>query len=350
MALNHRPSQYPQMHAPDDNRSADLPRGSSSRSAATTVLPVVSLAGLAESDPRAMARIATEIDEACHTVGFFGVVDHAVSIRLRDDALAVGSEFFALPAAVKERLRVACPPGVQRGFAALGAEAQAAAVGDTTPPDLSETFSIAPLRPKAIDDPWSAPDVWPDADFPRLRPVLSRYRAAADLLARQLLRVCALALRGNATGFDSMLSRPLGGTRINHYPAVAAPVRPDQWRSGPHTDYGTLTVLATDAVAGLEIRVDGVWHGVTAPRNGFLVNIGDFLAAASRQRWTSTWHRVAVPTEPRPPSRTSIAFFQFPADDTPIDLDWAWTDTSAHTAGEYLRERVGRINTQGQTY
>jgi isopenicillin N synthase-like dioxygenase len=240
---------------------------------------------------------------------------------------------------------------VQRGFAALGAEAQAAAVGDETPPDLSETFSIAPLRSASSDDPWSAPDVWPDDDLPRLRPVLSRYRAAADLLARQLLRVCALALRGDATAFDTMLARPLGGTRVNYYPALAAPAAPGQWRSGPHTDYGTLTVLATDAAAGLEIRVGGEWHAVTAPRDGFLVNVGDFLAAASRQRWTSTWHRVAVPTAPQPlPSRTSIAFFQFPDEVTPIDLDWAWTDTSAHTAGEYLQERVGRISTQGQTY
>jgi isopenicillin N synthase-like dioxygenase len=52
-------------------------------------------------------------------------------------------------------------------------------------------------------------------------------------------------------------------------------------RTGPHTDWGMLTVLATDATPGLQIRHGGAWIDV-APRPGaFVVNIGDLL-----HRWS----------------------------------------------------------------
>jgi isopenicillin N synthase-like dioxygenase len=55
------------------------------------------------------------------------------------------------------------------------------------------------------------------------------------------------------------------------------PLRP----AGPHTDWGMLTVLATDATPGLQIRHAGAWIDV-APRPGaFVVNIGDLL-----HRWS----------------------------------------------------------------
>lgn len=315
-------------------------------------LPAAPLAAISVADaltggPSALDDLARAIDAACRATGFFGIIDHPLAAAQRQAALAVGERFFGLPTAVKDRYRVATEPGVQRGYAGLGAEAQAAAVGDATPPDLSETFSIAPLRTPLPADRWSAPDTWPDDVLADLRPILTAYRATMDALGRLLLRACSLALHDDAHAFDHLLTRPLGGLRINHYPALDGPPAPGQWRGGAHTDYGTLTVLATDGTAGLEIQVGGQWTPVAAPADGFLVNVGDILAALSAGRWPSTWHRVAVPATGGPiPARTSIAFFQFPTADAVIH-GLAGRDLRA---GEYLEERVGRIIAAGARY
>ena len=66
---------------------------------------------------------------------------------------------------------------------------------------------------------------------------------------------------------------------VLHYPAAppledgSAPVF-----STPHTDYGAITLLATDGVPGLELLLDGSWAHVSAPPEGVIVQLGDMLA------------------------------------------------------------------------
>jgi isopenicillin N synthase-like dioxygenase len=302
-------------------------------------VPVVSLDGLpGELDP--LSRVAVEIDRACRDVGFFAVVDHGIDGCARDAALTSCRAFFALDVARKERYRVPCAPGVHRGYAGLGAEAQAAAVGAATRPDRSETFTLGPLRDLAIGDEFAVPDVWPDDDVPGMRAALAPYRMAMDALGRRLLRACSLMLFGAPSATDGWLGQPLGALRANHYPALDCPLEADEWRAGAHTDYATLTILTTDDVAGLEILVDGDWLPVRVPSGALLVNVGDVLAVASRGRWRSAWHRVGTPPGPPPyRARTSIAFFQYPDADAQIN-GLVTDDGRPCAAGEYLRAKV----------
>jgi isopenicillin N synthase-like dioxygenase len=308
----------------------------------TASAPVISLAGFDDGAGPEADRVAAAIDRACTEVGFFGVIDHGIDEDLPAAALDAARRFFALPVDVKRRWAVAAPVGLQRGYGGLGGEAQAAAVGDETPPDLSETYSVGPAqRPSAA--PWSLGDTWPDEAVPGFRAAFGAWRAAAGVLGHSVLRACARAVTGRAGAFDHMVTRPLGGLRANHYPRLdAAPVA-GQWRGGAHTDYGTVTVLATDGTAGLEIEAEpGAWRPVEAPAGGFLINIGDLLALRTGGRWRSTWHRVRVPDGPPPhPARTSLAFFQFPNPECAID------GMGVPTAGEYLRMKVARIAAAG---
>jgi isopenicillin N synthase-like dioxygenase len=310
---------------------------------AAVPLATVDLSGLDVADPVHVARIAREIDRCCRSTGFFSIVAHGIDDDLRVAALEVATELFALDPGEKDRLRVACPPGVQRGYAGLGAEAQALASGGITPPDLSETFSIGPTS-RLDDRPFTFANVWPTAPGD-LRDIWTVYRQEMETLTRRLLEACALSLRGDATAFDHLVTRPIGATRANHYPALDAAVADDQWRGGAHTDYGTLTVLATDGVPGLEIRVGETgWQPVDAPSGGFLVNIGDLLALLSDRRWRSTWHRVTTPAGPPPyPARTSIAHFQFPNDDATIEGTDDIGRPVTLTAGEYLTSKIAQL-------
>ncbi len=46
--------------------------------------------------------------------------------------------------------------------------------------------------------------------------------------------------------------------RLLHYPGARR--REDEIGAGEHTDYGNITLLATDEVGGLEVRTrDGAW-------------------------------------------------------------------------------------------
>jgi isopenicillin N synthase-like dioxygenase len=304
--------------------------------------PVVSLAGFDGGAGPQAARVAAAIDRACIEVGFFGVVDHGVPPEVPAAALDVARRFFALPLDAKRRWAVATAPGLQRGYGGLGGEAQAAAVGEETPPDLSEIYSVGPVRTPA-DERWAVDDPWPEDDVPGFRAAFTAWRGAADSLGRSILRACALAVAGRAGAFDHLVTRPLGGLRANHYPALDAGPAAGQWRGGAHTDYGTVTVLATDGTAGLEIEVaPGEWVPVEAPAGGFLVNIGDLLALQTGGRWRSTWHRVRVPQgDPPHPARTSLAFFQFPNPECAID------GMGVPTAGDYLHMKVARIAAAG---
>lgn len=304
-----------------------------------TAAPVISLAGFEDGHGTPAVEIAEAIDRACTEVGFFGVVDHGIAAHLAAGAIDAARRFFALPIDVKQRWSLETPVGIQRGYGRFGGEAQAAAVGETTPPDLSEIFSVGPPRPPGEGN-WGIEDIWPDDDVViGFRAALEEWRAAADALGRTVLRACALAITGDPGEFDHLVTRPLGGLRANHYPSLTQRVPAGQWRGGAHTDYGTVTVLATDGRSGLEIETtDGVWRPVDAPPGGFLINIGDLLALHTGGRWRSTWHRVRVPDgDPPYPARTSLAYFQFPNADTAIE------GMGVPTAGDYVRMKVGRI-------
>jgi isopenicillin N synthase-like dioxygenase len=93
-------------------------------------------------------------------------------------------------------------------------------------------------------------------------------------------------------------------------PAQAVPA--GQIGAGTHTDYGNVTLLATDGVAGLQVqRRDGVWLDAPALHGAFICNIGDCLMRWTNDLYVSTPHRVLKPAA----ERYSIALFVDPNPD-----------------------------------
>lgn len=67
-----------------------------------------------------------------------------------------------------------------------------------------------------------------------------------------------------------------GFCRVNYYPAEPdAP--PGTFGVHHHTDAGALTLLLQDAVAGLEVMHEGVWHLVQPSPGALTGNVGDQL-------------------------------------------------------------------------
>jgi isopenicillin N synthase-like dioxygenase len=101
---------------------------------------------------------------------------------------------------------------------------------------------------------------------------------------------------------------------INHYPpltAVGAP-EPGQYRIGPHTDFGTVTILDREPGAGgLQVYSDDEgWSDAPYDRDALTVNIGDLLEYWSGRRWPSGRHRV-LPPQPEAPEEDLVSLIYF---------------------------------------
>jgi isopenicillin N synthase-like dioxygenase len=271
-------------------------------------LPVIDMQGFTDGG---FERIAAEVADACRTVGFFYVVNHGVAPEAMRAAFAESRAFFAQPVAAKAALAIERVGG-NRGYSGLLHEALDPKAGA----DLKEAFNIgldlAPDDPELIAGiPFRTLNVWPDS--PGFKPALLAYFNACSGLANALHRAFASDLGLTLDFFRDKLDRPMATLRLLHYPATAAA----EVGAGEHTDYGNITLLATDDVGGLEVRTrSGDWIAAPPIEGAFVVNIGDCLMRWTNDVYVSTPHRV-VNRSGR--ERYSIAFFFDPNPDALVE-------------------------------
>jgi isopenicillin N synthase-like dioxygenase len=342
-------------HSCDTTATAESNRLSTMQEVRAT-LPVypVDLEPFRRGGPAERAGIAAAIDRACRDSGFLLVTGHGVPTALCDAALDSFAAFFDLPLAEKRRFVVA-DERANRGYSEPGKEGLAYSRGEETPPDLFEAFNVG--REDATGPEYDrhrefyAANVWPDHPV-WLHVTWLEYERALRVVADQLLRAMALALRLPEPWFVDRLQRAILTTRAINYerPPGAPDPEPGQVRMGAHTDYGVLTILLADDVPGLQVFRAGRWHDVATPRGSFVCNLGDMLERWTNNRWTSTLHRVVPPPrdQPGPVRRRALARFL----DCPPDLVVECIPTCAGpdnppryepvSAGAWLREKVFR--------
>ncbi len=285
--------------------------------------PVIDISTLHGAGP-ARTALARQIDTVCRDIGFVAVTGHAVPGDILDDMRAVTRAFFDSP--VEKKLEVKMPyAGYPYGYAPFQAEALAKSRGHETPPDLKETFSIGPIHLPEGDirneeDAFRfARTQWP-REPEAFRAIWTRYFDALAELSRVVMRAFALALDLPEDFFEDKIDRHGSALRALDYPQLRATPLPGQFRAGPHSDYGSLTILLPeDGSSGLEIQTaDGSWREVPPVPGAFIVNIGDLMARWTNDRWVSTMHRVVGSADGGWRRRRSIAFFHLPNWDASI--------------------------------
>ena len=314
------------------------------------LVPIIDLAPWFGGDERDRAAVAGQVDEALRTSGFLLITGHGMPDEVRTRTRATAREFFALPAAVKARYATRVGG---RGWLPPGAEANGYAEGTATPPDLKESFSLAADQPTGdatIDARWFRPNVWP-AEVPDLQPVVSDYIDRMHRLSDELMALCAVALGLPADHFRPFLSHPTYGVNLNWYPPMdpARAPEPGQYRIGPHTDFGTVTVLDREpGRGGLQVcSADGTWSDAPYDPAALTVNIGDLLARWTGDRWRSTRHRV-LPPQPEAPGEDllSLIFFYETNHDAVIEslpAPIGHTQFPPVVAHEYLKDKLDAI-------
>jgi isopenicillin N synthase-like dioxygenase len=283
----------------------------------TFAVPVVDIAPyVTDGTIEARARTAAEMDAACRTVGFVQIVGHGVPSRTTDGLAAAMDGLFERPLDVKSRDRT--PPEVNRGYSPPKSESLSLSLGVESATRMNDFFEAFNVGAAAswfpgldLPQPDYAENTWPDV--PGFQDAVLAYFREAVRVARTLTTVFADALGLPAGFFDRFTGHSIDVLRMNNYalPPGQIDLDGDLTGMGEHTDYGIVTVLWADRVAGLQVLGgDHAWHDVMPDPGALLVNLGDLTARWTNERWLSTLHRVRPPVvDGRIERRRSAAFF-----------------------------------------
>jgi len=312
-------------------------------------IPLIDLDGSFDDAGR-RRRIAWNIHKACRETGFFYVSGHGVPQALMDAQIAQTRRFFAQDDAAKHAVAVELSP-CRRGYEGVGRQI----LDEGSPADLKESFMLArdladdhPLVMAGI--PMQGPNQWPAA-LPGFQEQMLAYQAEMIRLGRHLMGCLAQSVDLDVCWFDDGLADPQCGIRLLRYPPQPAETDFNRLGAGAHSDWGSITILLQDEMAGLEVRnADGDWILATPIAGSFVINLGQMMERFTAGLYRANLHRVRNNSANRP--RHSVAtFFELeptytmaraptcPADD-------AFAPTHALTIGAHL-EQMARASYGG---
>lgn len=291
----------------------------------------------------------SELVAGLSSYGFVSLVGHGIDSVIMDALRRAADEFFSLDETVKTEF-VDPDPLANRGFRAKGSEALAYSLGETTPPDLFESFNAGPL-----EAPWSdfvQPTPWPNGPVPSYRPAAIAALDEFTRLGRRLDRMI-----GEVLGVPDLAERSTVGPDmlacIDYRPNLDGTehVADGQLRMGAHTDYTTYTLLLADPVPGLQIiGPAGGWIDVIPEPGSLLMNVGDLLAMWTNDHWPSTLHRVVPMQRGAAARRRSVAWFHYPDLEVVVAPLPQFADGQPHyhpvRVDDHLRGKLGSPKTK----
>ncbi|KMT03189.1 hypothetical protein BVRB_8g197380 isoform B [Beta vulgaris subsp. vulgaris] len=312
------------------------------------------------------------LKQACLDCGFFYVINHGISQEFMDEVFAQSKKLFDLPMDEKMKL---LRNEKHRGYTPILDELLDPE--NQVEGDYKEGYYIGvePMDDPDAEKPFYGPNVWPASDLlPGWRQTMEKYHDQALEVARGVARIIALALDLEADFFDKpeMLGNPIATLRLLHYEGQVSDPSKGIYGAGAHSDYGLITLLATDDVVGLQICKDKdakpqIWEDVPPVKGAFIVNLGDMLERWSNCVFKSTLHRVIGNGQ----HRYSIAYFVEPSHECLVEclptcksecnppkfppvrcdayLSQRYKDTHADLSTYEKSEYVGHSNNTGQT-
>ncbi|WP_298862655.1 2OG-Fe(II) oxygenase family protein [uncultured Sulfitobacter sp.] len=292
------------------------------------MIPSIDLKALQAGESAALKAMR----DAATGVGFATVYNTALGAPRVREVIEMYRAFFKLPEADKQPYSMA-GTGANRGWGAAGTEQ----VDPDANPDYKQYFDSGVVL--EAGDPRSAmpvyaPNIWP-AKPAAFEAVITGYYEEACGVAMSVLRGVAQSIGAPRDAFDSGFETPMALLRGNYYPQ-----RPD-WAGAKdfgiatHTDYGCLTLLATDGSPGLEVRKrGGGWIPVSAEPGTFVINFGEMMEVWTDGLVRATPHRVVGGVN----ERISVPLFFNPAHDTNVA---PLGSGEVVLAGEHLAARFG---------
>jgi len=267
--------------------------------------------------------ITAQLVDAAETDGFFGLTNHEISLEEIEQMFNTSTSFFLLPDATKAT--------VPFSHLNAGWEKNAQIRPSTGQPDQKESYQMQFGA--------NMSGLWlPESVLPDFKETSLDFMRKAQRVSEKLMLCFARGLGFEDDYFTRAhdISRPESQTvlRLLHYFEVdkTVPVPEGYYRAGAHVDWDFVTLLFQRAgQSGLEIcpgrevstgfGIGDTWTKVEPAPGEIVCNIGDMLMSWSDDRFKSTFHRVATPSDPAVDyfgERYSMAFFNQPCTDAEI--------------------------------
>ncbi|CAM9287559.1 unnamed protein product [Ectocarpus sp. 6 AP-2014] len=257
--------------------------------------------------------------KACRDFGFFYVENHGVSEEVMREVFRQSKMFFSL--VMDDKMSVRADKN-NRGYTPM--HEQVLDPENQTKGDTKEGYyifregSAAAAADGEHDDArtLSGPNQWPSEELvPGWKTTMQEHFVRMHAVGERLAGLLSVGLGLDPAVFDTCFSEFAHTLRLLHYSAEVSDPGKGVMGAGAHTDWGLMTLLATDEVPGLQVRLDGEWLDIPPRKGAFICNLGDML-----QRWTnddlrSTVHRVVNKLGLE---RYSIPFFFEPNFDTEV--------------------------------
>ena len=307
--------------------------------------------------------VARKVASACKNIGFLIVSGHGIAPAVIKEAFGKSKQFFDLEQKEKNFYHPT-KESQQRGYHAFATRGLAYTLGHDAPPDLRETYFLGPLNDhrqyfQASPDALKAyaSNILPNqpAGFSE---ALEHIYTSYQRLSEDILRIFAVSLDLDEHFFSKLITRHFSILSSHYYPPLQKAPVPGQLRTGAHTDFGAITILAmTRATGGLEVLMpDDTWQAVTPKKNELVVNLGDMMALWTNGFWKSTLHRVVNPAQLRDElsQRQTIGYFMHPDYDASIKtIPTCITKERPEifediTAGEHIAKKI-RASHEGTT-
>jgi len=310
------------------------------RKATPDEIPIIDISCLFTNDKEEKQSTAAQIKQACEHIGFFYITNHGVPRKVVDEAFTQTRRFFELPEDIKQSLLFDKNDHGYKGPGNIAIPGY--------PPDHKEVLDfgvdLTADDPDVVaGKPFHGPNQWPP--LPGFREILTTYYNEVSKVGYELMRLFALALDLDETYFLPFHNNPHISWRIMRY--FPGDYAKGQYGTAPHTDFGTITLLAQDDLGGLEVYSrDGEWISAPYIPESFIVNIGDLMACWTNNRFTSTAHRVINQSGQ---DRYSIPMFYNPEFDTVAEcLPTCCSETNPPRYepiryGDYITGIYGRV-------
>lgn len=315
-----------------------------------------------DGDHSARREVAKAVDDACSRVGFMQILGHGVPPQASDGLAGAIDGFFGLSVEAKNSYRV---HGANRGYSPPKSESLSLSLGvesATRMNDFFEAFNIGvearSFTDLELDEADYGINIWP-AEMPDFEQATLTYFAESGRVARTLTDIFCAALGLDADYFARLTGHSIDVLRMNNYALPEGTITLDGELTGmgEHTDFGIVTVLWADQVAGLQVlSTDQHWHDVAPIDGALLVNLGDLTAHITNDHWMSTLHRVKPPiVDGTIKRRRSAAYFHDGNVDAVIATAPGYLDADAglayepitvgdHIAAKLAGSRQGKSN------
>ncbi|CAH2078843.1 unnamed protein product [Thlaspi arvense] len=287
------------------------------------------------------------IRQACLDHGFFYLTNHGVSEELMERVFRESKNLFCLPLDDK----MVMVRRDFRGYSPLYDE-KSVSSSSTSKGDSKEMFTFGSSEG---DLGQLYPNKWPSEDLlPLWRQTMECYYKTV----MKLLGIVALALDLEENFFERVggFNDQAAVVRLLRYSGELNSSGQETCGASAHSDFGMITLLATDGVPGLQVCRDkdkepNVWEDVPVIKGAFVVNIGDLMERWTNGLFRSTMHRVlSVGKE-----RYSVAVFLDPDPNCVVEcLESCCSETSPPRfppvrTGDYFHERFSQSLTSYST-